>query len=116
MYVYNNNNNNNCSTRRGYENKEKQQAFRACFSRLGELRSLAPSETPFMALTATATSQTRQKILEGLSLKDNLKCIIARPNMPNIYLYAAKVNKELFKTFGWLIEKLKRKSSHAPEL
>ena len=45
---------------------------------------LAPSETPFTALTAT--SQTRQKILEGLSLKDNLKCIIASPNRPNIYL------------------------------
>ena len=110
----NNNNNNNCSTRRGYENKEKQQAFRACFSRLGELRSLAPSETPFMALTATATSQTRQKILEGLSLKDNLKCIIASPNRPNIYLYAAKVNKELFKTFGWLIEKLKEEKQSCP--
>ena len=91
---------------RGYDSKEKQQAFRACFGRLGELRSLVPVQTPVMALTATATKITRQRIIEGLSLKRNLHLIIASPNRLNIYLYVAKVNKNLSDTFGWIIEKL----------
>ena len=83
--------------------KKKQQTFRACFGRLGELRSLAPSETP--VITATATSETRRKIIKGLSLKGNLQSIIASPN---IYLYVAKVDNDLSQTFGWLITKLRK--------
>jgi hypothetical protein len=40
---------------RGFGNsKEKVMAFRECFGRLGELRSLIPDCTPILALTATA--------------------------------------------------------------
>ena len=59
-----------------------------------------------MALTATATRETRQQIINGLNLKDNLHLIVASPNRSNIYLYVAKVNKNLSETFGWLVEKL----------
>ena len=71
----------------GLYSKEKQQAFRACFGRLGELRSLAPDKTPVMALTATATKDTRQQIINVLNLKDNLHLIVDRSN---IYLYVVK--------------------------
>ena len=101
---------------RGYDSKEKQQAFRACFGRLGELRSLVPIQTPVMALTATATKITRQRIIEGLSLKKNLHLISASPNRPNIYLYVAKVNKNLSDTFGWIIEKLLVEKQSCPRM
>ena len=44
--------------------KESTAAFRECFSRLGELRSLAPQRplTPMLALTATATLKTQESI------------------------------------------------------
>ena len=73
---------------------------------MGELRSLAADKTPVMALTATATRETRQQIINGLNLKDNLHLIVASPNRSNIYLYVAKVNKNLSEMFGWLVEKL----------
>ena len=73
----------------GLYSKEKQQAFRACFGRLGELCSLAADKTPVMALTATATRETRQQIINGLHLKENLHLIVASPNRSNIYLYVA---------------------------
>ncbi|XP_066915007.1 uncharacterized protein [Clytia hemisphaerica] len=37
---------------------EKSEAFRESFSKLVELKSILPSETPFIALTATATNAT----------------------------------------------------------
>ena len=73
---------------------------------MGELRSLAADKTPVMALTATATRETRQQIINGLNLEDNLHLMVASPNKSNIYLYVAKVNKNLSETFGWLVEKL----------
>lgn len=63
---------------------------------MGELRSL----------TATATRETRQQVINGLNLKDNLHLIVASLNRLNVYLYVAKVNKNLSETFGWLVEKL----------
>ena len=54
---------------------------------MGELHSLAADKTPVMALTATATRETRQQIINGLNLKDNLHLIVDRSN---IYLYVVK--------------------------
>ena len=67
-----------------------------------------------MALTATASKKTRQDIIEGLNLKENLHLIVASPNRPNIYLYVAKVNKNLPETFGWLIERLASEKQSCP--
>lgn len=44
------------------------EAFRSCYGELAELRSLVSSKTPFIALTATATSQTKMFIIENLCL------------------------------------------------
>ena len=51
--------------------KEFTAAFRECFSRLGELRSLAPQRplTPMLALTATATLKTQQYVERSLCLR-----------------------------------------------
>lgn len=42
-----------------------QAVFRVCYARLHELRSLAPN-AKLLALTATATSETRKAIMEIL--------------------------------------------------
>ena len=76
---------------RGYTN-EQASAFRQCFSKLGELRSLVPNNTPILALTATASSQTIASVTKSLSLPPNMKKIYISPNRPNIYLF----NKNVF--------------------
>lgn len=44
--------------------------FRVAFAKLGDLRSVVPSETNVMALTATATQKTFHVIKERLSMSD----------------------------------------------
>ena len=57
---------------RGYGNtKERMMAFRECFSRIGELRSLVPDITTILALTATATQKTMEMVKSVLSLKSD---------------------------------------------
>lgn len=58
--------------------------FRREFSRISEIRALAPALTNVMALTATATSVTRKKIIESLEVID-CKVILHTPNNVNIY-------------------------------
>jgi superfamily II DNA helicase RecQ len=62
-------------------------AFRQCFFRLGEVRSLLPLGMPVLALTAAATPKVKKATMEGLSLKPDTDFISVTPNRPNIYLY-----------------------------
>ncbi|CAB3979744.1 Werner syndrome ATP-dependent helicase-like [Paramuricea clavata] len=71
--------------------KEKLIAFRECFGRLGELRSLIPDCTPILALTATAAQKTKEEIVTSLSFRTDHYEIIVSPDRPKIYLYRAKV-------------------------
>ena len=89
------------------DTKEKQLAFRECFGRLGELRSLLPG-VPVLALTATATNKIKKHVIESLSLKKSMILIDVNPNRPNIYLSVKKVTNDLSSSFLWLVDKLKR--------
>ncbi|KXJ06971.1 ATP-dependent DNA helicase Q-like SIM [Exaiptasia diaphana] len=66
--------------------KEFVSAFRECFSRLGELRSLLSTKplVPVLALTATANIQTRNVINESLCLRQNYVPVFVSPNRENI--------------------------------
>ena len=55
--------------------------FRAWYSRLNELKSLVG--VPFVALTATATQKTKEKIFDLLELTEP-KEITESPNKPNV--------------------------------
>ena len=75
---------------RGFGTQSKKEftaAFRECFSRLGELRSLAPQRplTPMLALTATATLKTQQSVERSLCLRKDYVKIYLSPNRSNIY-------------------------------
>ncbi|CAB4010341.1 Werner syndrome ATP-dependent helicase-like [Paramuricea clavata] len=94
--------------------KERKAAFRQCFFRLGEVRSLLPLGTPVLALTATATPKVKKETMEGLSLKPDTHLISVTPNRPNIYLYKAKVNDSL-ECFDWSIDNIKLKKNTTPK-
>ena len=44
----------------------KEEAFRGDYGRLAELRSLLHRDGPFVALTATATEETKKTIIKDL--------------------------------------------------
>ena len=89
------------------DKKEKRLAFRECFGRLGELRSILPG-APVLALTATATKKIKKNVIESLSLKKDMVLIDVNPNRPNIYLSVRKISNDLNSSFQWLVEKLKK--------
>ncbi|XP_019854955.1 PREDICTED: ATP-dependent DNA helicase Q-like SIM [Amphimedon queenslandica] len=57
--------------------------FRLAYSQLGDIRSLLPTNTNVMALTATATHETYKVVCQRLSLL-NQKLIGCQPNRSNI--------------------------------
>ena len=54
-------------SKRSFKKRYKHAAFRVWFTRLHELRSLLDN-VPFIALTATATKDTRASIFEALAM------------------------------------------------
>ncbi len=61
---------------------------------LGEVRSLIPSGVHLMALTATATVPTRQKVIRILGMK-NPAVISRSPHKPNmVYWVGTKTTLE----------------------
>lgn len=58
-------------------------AFRHCFGKLYELRSLAPN-TPMVALTATATKLTEDDTIKKVLLMQNPLDIKESPNNVNL--------------------------------
>jgi superfamily II DNA/RNA helicase len=85
-------------------------AFRESFAKLADMRALIPSKVPVMALTATATSEVRTKIVDSLSM--HMPCVISEsPDRVNIkYLNIRIHERDPHKSnvaFDWLIWKLK---------
>ena len=76
------------------------------FSRLHELRFLLP-EIPFIALTATATSDTRVAIFESLLFSDP-HMVIESPNKDNIsyVVHYMKKNSSLSDYFRWIADEV----------
>ena len=84
-------------------------AFRECYGRLHELRSLAPN-AKMIALTATATNLTKETILNILLMEKPFE-VQEGPNKPNVTYIVQCMQKdtdhELY--FEWLVEELKLK-------
>ncbi|CAB3976789.1 mediator of RNA polymerase II transcription subunit 34-like [Paramuricea clavata] len=89
----------------GKSSSNRHAAFRECFIKLGELRSLVP--TTFVVLTATATEKTKQEIFEVLLMADPY-VITESPNKLNITYYVSYINKydQLNELFKWLTDEL----------
>ncbi|XP_066920183.1 recQ-like DNA helicase blm-1 [Clytia hemisphaerica] len=93
---------------------EKSEAFRESFSKLVELKSILPSETPFIALTATATNATVSFIETNLGMTDPSR-YIAVPHKSNIKYFVVKTStRDPDENFGHIIEELRQKKYKAP--
>lgn len=81
---------------------------------MGELRSLVKPGIPVLALTATASKKTRQKVAKTLILRKP-HYIVRSPNRDNIKLVVRKVKGGTLETsFSWLVEELKEKGVDTP--
>lgn len=91
---------------RGKSKSNKHAAFRVWFSRLNEFRSLL-SEVPFVALTATATTDTKETIFEVLAMRDP-HLIVESLNKGNIsyVVQYMKKNANLAQYFAWIAQEV----------
>jgi superfamily II DNA helicase RecQ len=82
-------------------------AFRDTYSKLHEMRALAPS-VKMIALTATSTQHTRKIIMDVL-LMENPYIVYESPNKPNIAYSVCYMPKgtSIDKYFAWLCDELK---------
>ena len=80
---------------RGTSQDNKLAAFRECYSKLYELRSLAPN-VPMVTLTATATATklTRDTILSLLNM-ENVVEIKESPNKINVAYVVQYMDKDI---------------------
>ena len=84
---------------RGLENKSEE-AFRADYGRIGELRSLFHRSVPVITLTATATETVRKEIKANLGMTDCVE-IIGDPNKINVRYAVISIDKDnLYRTFS----------------
>ena len=101
---------------RGLSKSNKHTAFRVWFSELHEFRSLLPG-VPFIALTATATKDTRTSIFDALMM--NEPCLIMQsPHKENISYVVKYMEKgaSLSSYFSWLADEMITQKLHQLEL
>lgn len=97
---------------RGTSPNQKQAAFRVCFSRLHELRTLAPN-VKLLALTATATETTRDVIFDVLNM-NSPHVVYESPNKGNVTYGVVYMPNDidLEQYFDWLAEELITMKEH----
>lgn len=95
---------------RGTSKSKEAMAFRRWFYKLSELRSLVPNKIPFMAVTATATRQTKDIITSVLRF-GNFEEVSESPNKANICYSVQTMDKRtpLLQYFQWILNELKEK-------
>ena len=96
-----------CISHWGFSLKKGERAFRIWFRRINELRSLV-GRVPLLALTATATKETRNKITKTLEM-DNAVLFSAIPDRKNIAYAVQVTGSDPQTTFQALINTLKEK-------
>ena len=81
------------------------EVFREWYGKVSQLRSLAHTNTPVLALTATSTLNVRTKIMQHLWMGS---CTVIQGSLdrPNIRYSAVKVHWDLQVTFGWLLQEI----------
>lgn len=99
---------------RGQSGNSGNVAFRRWYNNIQELRSLLPSQTPFIALTATAMKTTRDKICSALNMSKP-KFVMVSPERPNISYEVIKMTNKIHVTeyFDWLFQMIKAKGSQS---
>lgn len=88
--------------------------FRREFSKLGEVRSLIPAKINVMALTATATIKSRNKIIAILGMCKPV-VISESPDKSNL-IYRVKERTAVDQVFTPVVEKLKKERTRMPRI
>eukprot|EP00731_Ephydatia_muelleri_P002345 Em0001g2345a len=86
--------------------------FRQEFRNLGAVRSLIPSHVHIMAMTATATTATRENVITSLGLIDTV-IVSSSPDKPNIS-YSVRVKASIEDVFTPLVDKLRAARCRLP--
>lgn len=89
------------------------EVFREWYGKVSQLRSLAHTNTPVLALTATSTLNVRTKIMQHLGM-GSCTMIQGSLDRPNIRYSAVKVRRDLQVTFGWLLQEIETKRTSLP--
>lgn len=79
---------------KGTSRTSRQAAFREHFSKLHEMRSLVPTSTPFVALTATATQETKETILSSLLMTEFVE-VSESPDKANLTYSVQYMHKDM---------------------
>ncbi len=86
--------------------------FRPEYRQLGRVRDRFP-ETPFLALTATATGRVREDILTQLHLREPF-CHVASFNRPNLFYDVRPKHQQTYRELVGLLRSLWREQPGAP--
>ena len=84
--------------------------FRMEYGRLATLRSFVPKSVPFVALTATASKNTKEYICDSLEMIHPAVIAIS-PNRMNLRYSVYRVSEDVETRFLWLVEELRRKKT-----
>ena len=95
---------------RGTSKSKEAMAFRRWFYKLSEVRSLVQNKIPFMAVTATASRETKETITSVLRF-GNFVEVSESPNNPNICYSIQTMDKRtpFLQYFQWILNELKEK-------
>lgn len=90
------------------------ETFRKLLLRIGEIRSLLPSNVNIMALTATASKQLRIDVSRIIGMSDEL--VVAKPpSKPNI-MYTVGTFSTIEETFLPIVKKVERERARCPRM
>ena len=97
----------------------KKAAYRPMYGCLGELRSLAGPNVPVVALTATASLETRKMIMKDLCMTDSAYQLVVDPNKENIKYWVLETGRgrdDICEEFDWLVDLIRRKGKDTPRM
>lgn len=86
---------------------------------LGELRSLAGPTVPVIALTATASEDTRKMILKDLCMTKSAFQLVVNPNKRNIkygVFETGRGREDICDDFDWLVNLIRKKGRDTPRM
>lgn len=82
--------------------------------RIGEVRSLLPSNVNIMAITATATRKLRTDVSRIIGMRNEL--VVSKPPMKSNLMYAVVPFSTVEETFSSVAERLQKERSKCPRL
>ena len=91
-------------------------AYRPCYGKLGELRSLIGKNIPVIAMTATGTLDTKDIILKDLCMQNCCE-VVLNPDKTNItYWVHSLENDDVSTNFQWLVDILQTMKPETPRM